>query len=136
MPSLPATLIPFVDALACLKKELDAILALQAKLDTINEAIEEARATFTQLDHTSDCRKALESLERTHEHLKDKFEALYASLHVPEGFPELENIDFKFIRILLLARDLKINIRKRAIGGFIEWDRLDQAVGSRSTALG
>lgn len=33
-------------------------------------------------------------------------------------------------------RDLKINIRKRAIGSFFEWDKLDCAVGGRQKALG
>jgi hypothetical protein len=35
-----------------------------------------------------------------------------------------------------MARDLKINIRKRAVGSFFEWERLDQAVGGRNQALG
>lgn len=35
-----------------------------------------------------------------------------------------------------MARNLKINIRKRAIGSFFEWDRLDQAVGGQSQTLG
>ncbi|TFK61292.1 hypothetical protein BDN72DRAFT_863712 [Pluteus cervinus] len=34
------------------------------------------------------------------------------------------------------ARDLKINIRKRAIGSFFEWDKLDQANGGKNQALG
>lgn len=40
------------------------------------------------------------------------------------------------MRTLLLARDLKINIRKRAIGSFLEWEKLDQAVGGKHQALG
>lgn len=35
-----------------------------------------------------------------------------------------------------MARDLKISIRKRAVGSFFEWDRLDQAVGGREQNLG
>jgi hypothetical protein len=78
----------------------------------------------------------MESLERTHERLKEKVEALYASLNVHESFPELRGIDLSFVRLLLMARDLKINIRKRAIGSFFEWDKLDQAVGGKQQALG
>ena len=35
-----------------------------------------------------------------------------------------------------MARDLKINIRKRAIGTFFEYDKLDQAVAGHSNPLG
>ncbi|KAI6003806.1 hypothetical protein EDD15DRAFT_2360083 [Pisolithus albus] len=35
-----------------------------------------------------------------------------------------------------MARDLKINIRKRAIGSFFEWDKLDRAVGGKDKPLG
>ena len=63
-------------------------------------------------------------------------EQLYASLNIQESFPELEDIDLDFIKLLVLARDLKINIRKWAIGSFFEWDRLDQAAGGRQHAIG
>ena len=126
----------FPVAPARLKKELDTILTLQGNLEKVNQAIEDARSTFTHLDHAADSQEALESLERTHERLKTKFERLYASLKVPEAFTELEGIDVEFVHTLVLARDLKINILRRAIGSFNEWDRLDQAVGGRSTALG
>jgi hypothetical protein len=35
-----------------------------------------------------------------------------------------------------MARDLKINIRKRAIGSFFEWDKLDRAAGGCEEVLG
>jgi hypothetical protein len=124
------------DAPMRLKKELDSVLTLQGHLDEINLSIAVARATFTGLNRTSGSLQALASLEETHEDLKHKMEVLYASLNIQDTFAELNGIDLEFVRTLLLARDLKINIRKRAIGSFIEWDRLDQAVGGRSAALG
>jgi hypothetical protein len=78
----------------------------------------------------------LSSLERSHSRLKQKVEALYASLNVHDAFPELRGINLEFVRVLLMARDLKINIRKRAIGSFFEWDKLDRAVGGREDTLG
>jgi hypothetical protein len=78
----------------------------------------------------------LTGLENTQERLKEKVEALYTSLNVHESFPELQGIDLEFVRTLLMARDLKINIRKRAIGSFFEWEKLDQAVGGRDQAIG
>ncbi|OJA20345.1 hypothetical protein AZE42_12701 [Rhizopogon vesiculosus] len=35
-----------------------------------------------------------------------------------------------------MARDLKMNIRKRVIASFFEWDKLDYAVGGTQQALG
>ncbi|KAG6824286.1 hypothetical protein H0H92_007329 [Tricholoma furcatifolium] len=70
------------------------------------------------------------------EELRDKTELLYSSLNVHDAFPELRNVDYEFVRLLIMARDLKINIRKRAIGSFLEWDKLDQAVGGREQSLG
>ncbi|EDQ98442.1 uncharacterized protein LACBIDRAFT_335960 [Laccaria bicolor S238N-H82] len=68
--------------------------------------------------------------------LKEKVEQLYASLNIQDSFPELKDIDLDFVKLLVLARDLKINIRKQAIGSFFEWDRLDQAAGGCQHAIG
>lgn len=75
-------------------------------------------------------------MERTHNRLLEKVQALYSSLNVEDHFPELRGVNLDFVRILLMARDLKINIRKRAIGSFFEWDKLDRAVGGKDKALG
>ena len=88
------------------------------------------------MDKPLPCLKALKSLERTHDRLNDKVDALFASMNISGSFSELKGIDLEFVRTLLMARDLKINIRKRAIGSFFEWDKLDQAVGGRGVALG
>ena len=111
---------------------------LQADLDVVDSAIQSTplalskaspRSTMASLD-------ILLGLEKCQGQLKDKVETLYASLNVHESFPELDGIDLEFVRTLLMARDLKINIRKRAIGSFFEWDKLDQAAGGRDEAIG
>jgi hypothetical protein len=87
--------------------------------------------------HTSqDTLNVLASLEETHHKLLDDVESLYSSLNVHDKFPELKGVNMEFIQVLLMARDLKINIRKRAIGSFFEWDKLDCAVGGREKTLG
>ena len=116
------------DAPARLKKELDSVLKLQSTIDTTDDAICRLADRFSK--------STLESLNRTQERLKEKVEQLYSSLNIPDSFPELENVDLEFVRLLVLARDLKINIRKRAIRSFFEWDRLDQAAGGRQQAIG
>ena len=65
-----------------------------------------------------------------------KVEELYSSLNVANAFPEIKGLPLEFVRTLLMARDLKINIRKRAIGTFFEWDKLDRAGGGRDQPLG
>jgi hypothetical protein len=112
------------------------VLTLQGDLDCVDQAIQTTKATLGKTTPSSESLGMMESLERTHERLKGKVEALYASLNVHESFPELHGIDLGFVRLLLMARDLKINIRKRAIGSFFEWDKLDQAVGGKQQALG
>ena len=125
-----------LDAPSRLKKELDVVLNLQGDLDTVDNAI---HATYTLVSKSAPSKQSLQllkTLEDAQEHLKMKVEALYASLNVHESFPELQGLDLEFVRTLLMARDLKINIRKRAIGSFFEWDRLDQAAGGRDQAIG
>ncbi|KAH0832248.1 hypothetical protein J3R83DRAFT_13222, partial [Lanmaoa asiatica] len=119
-----------------LKKELDAVLALQADIDNAHRAIQAAKTAMDKQDISDDTLGAMQSLERTHDRLMSKVDVLYASLNVGDKFPELQDINLDFVRTLLLARDLKINIRKRAIGSFFEWDKLDQAVGGAQKALG
>ncbi|GLB45913.1 hypothetical protein LshimejAT787_3800020 [Lyophyllum shimeji] len=119
-----------------LKKELDMVLNLQGDLDIVENAIQSARTALWKSESSKDSLHLLTGLEDTHEELKEKVEALYASLNVQQSFPELQGIDLEFIRTLLMARDLKINIRKRAIGSFFEWDKLDQAAGGRDQAMG
>ena len=83
-----------------------------------------------------DATRYIESLQSSQTRATAKVEGLYRSLNVDQSFPELAALPFEFVRTLLMARDLKINIRRRAISSFLEWDRLDQAAGGRSEALG
>ncbi|RDB15038.1 hypothetical protein Hypma_005430 [Hypsizygus marmoreus] len=119
-----------------LKKELDTVLTLQGDLDTVASAIESARSVISQSTPSKESLRLLKDLQATHDDLQDQVEVLYASLNVHDSFPELQGIDLDFIRTLLMARDLKINIRKRAIGSFFEWDKLDQAAGGREQSIG
>ena len=125
-----------IDAPARLKKELDTVLALQADVDITEKAIQTAKSAIEKESAVTDTLSALASLQRTHDRLIAKVEVLYASLNIQSKFPELNGISLDFVRTLLLARDLKINIRKRAIGSFFEWDKLDRAVSGAQKALG
>ncbi|KZP10892.1 hypothetical protein FIBSPDRAFT_989058, partial [Athelia psychrophila] len=119
-----------------LKKEVEAVFALQDDVAAVEKVIDDARGALSQGKDNRGTKASLQELRDHHRHLLDGVEKLYASLNVHENFPELEGVDINFVRILLLARDSKINIRKRAVGSFLEWERLDQAVGGKHQALG
>ncbi|KAG6851039.1 hypothetical protein C0991_009712 [Blastosporella zonata] len=115
-----------------LKKELDSVLTLHGNIDAWEKTLQ---ASILALSESPSSLDILNGLRDHQEHTKDRIEDLYASLNVEESFPDLEGVDFDFLRKLLVARDLKINIRRRAIGSFFEWDKLDQASGGHQ-ALG
>ncbi|KAG1892710.1 hypothetical protein F4604DRAFT_1672662 [Suillus subluteus] len=121
---------------ARLKKELDVVLALQSDLDVSERALQSTCTVVEKGSVTEETLDALDSLECSHERLMNKVEVLYSSLNVHDRFPELQGVDLDFVRTLLMACDLKINIHKRAIGSFFEWDKLDRAVGGTNQALG
>ncbi|KAG6882608.1 hypothetical protein C0992_011226, partial [Termitomyces sp. T32_za158] len=125
-----------LDAPVRLKKELDTILNLQGDLDACEKTLRSTRLLLAKVSPSASSLRVLASLQEHHEQLKDDIEDLYASLSVEESYPELRGVDLEFIKTLLIARDLKINVRKRAIGSFFEWDRLDQAAGGREQTLG
>ncbi|KAJ7845678.1 hypothetical protein B0H13DRAFT_1647204, partial [Mycena leptocephala] len=122
---------------ARLKRELDKVLALQVQIDTVETSILEVKATITSDDSTSarQTREILLRLQATHQALSDQAEALYASLNISSAFPELQRLPLEFVRTLLMMRDLKMNIRKRAVGSFQEWEMLDRAVSGRREPL-
>jgi len=124
------------DAPAQLKKELDMVLTLQAEVDMVEKGIQTAKTTIVKSECSQESLLLIQGLERTHERLQEKIEKLYASLNVHDSFPELRGINLEFVRTLLMARDLKMNIRKRAISSFFEWEKLDRAVGGHHEPLG
>ncbi|OSD03347.1 hypothetical protein PYCCODRAFT_1477197 [Trametes coccinea BRFM310] len=121
---------------ARVKKELDAVLGLQTELESIQQHLVTVQESIKSGGDNPTSQHFLESLRQSHARTVTKVDDLYASLNVSEGFPELQHLPFEFVRVLLLARDLKINIRKRAIGSFFEWDKLDRAAGGRDQPLG
>ena len=125
-----------VDAPAKLKRDIDAVLNLQAELDSIHAHFARVQKAISEGDKNPEATQFLDSLRRTHERTQSKVEGLYTSLNVTDSFPEIQGLPLEFVRTLLMARDLKITIRKRATGTFFEWDRLDSAAGGRDQPLG
>ncbi|KIJ09255.1 hypothetical protein PAXINDRAFT_17653 [Paxillus involutus ATCC 200175] len=121
---------------ARLKKELDSVLSLQADLDSSDHTLQATHTMIEKCSTSTETLDALDSMECSQAHLLKKIETLYALLNMQDKFPELQGVQLDFIQVLLMARDLKINIHKRAIGSFFEWDKLDWAVGGKDKALG
>ncbi|KAJ7585718.1 hypothetical protein C8J56DRAFT_788625, partial [Mycena floridula] len=124
------------DRPAQLKKELDKVLGLQTDIQGVDKAIESATKAIRAAGATEESLVALAQLESIQTKLKDQVERLYSSLSITEEFPELEGIPIAVLRTLILSRDLKKSIRKRAVGSFWEWDRLDQSIGGRQQTIG
>ncbi|KAH6909922.1 hypothetical protein BKA70DRAFT_1102235 [Coprinopsis sp. MPI-PUGE-AT-0042] len=132
-----AQLSPKSQAIARVKKELDSVLNLQAEIDSTQKTLESARKALEVSDDAqSTTSSILDALDKQQQELANRAEDLYASVNVSDAFPGLKGPQLKFVRGLLMARDMKTNIRKRAIGNFFEWDRLKQASGGRDTPLG
>ncbi|KAJ6451750.1 hypothetical protein C8R45DRAFT_848226, partial [Mycena sanguinolenta] len=120
-----------------LKRELDKVLGLQVQIDAVEKSITEAKQSITGGDALQETLTLLRRLEATHAVAElGSAEALYASLNIQGNFPELHGLPLEFVQTLLLMRDLKINIRKRAVGSFYEWETLDRAVSGRRELLG
>lgn len=125
-----------LDAPAHLKKELDSVLTLQAEIDKLEGFIKTAHGHLQNANAPANALSVVAQLKHTHAQMVERVENLYSTLNVDTMFPDLEGLPVEFVRVLLAARDLKINVRKRAIANFLEWDRLDQAAGGRNVALG
>lgn len=110
---------------------------MQTEIGSLERTIEETRGCLSHIGASEkEVQASLSALTQCQAGLHTQVERLYASLNIQEKFPELAGVNVEFIRTLLLARDMKINIRKRAIGSFMEWERLDQAAGGKHQALG
>lgn len=112
------------------------VLTLQGDIDTIEKTLHNTRRTIAQGEAPKDSLATIVTMEHTQQRLQEESERLYASLNIHDSYPELQGMSLEFVRTLLLTCDLKINICKRAVASFFEWDRLDSAMGGKSNPLG
>ncbi|KAJ7632871.1 hypothetical protein FB45DRAFT_746128, partial [Roridomyces roridus] len=121
---------------ARLRKELDKVLALQTQIDILEKSISDTKQSINSAGMSPDSLSHLQRLEASHRELSTEADALYSTLNIHGTFPNLRSLPLEFVRTLLMMRDLKMNIRRRAIGSFYEWETLDRAVAGRREALG
>ena len=89
------------DAPAKLKRDLDAVLNLQAELDSINQHFATVQKVITEDSNNKEACHFLDSLRQTHERAIRKVEELYVSLNVTDAFPEVKGLPLEFMRTLL-----------------------------------
>jgi hypothetical protein len=124
-----------IDTPAQLKKGLGNILALQGQIESIKSEVNKVRSALRYTTSPAALR-IIQEMEEHHNVLRDHVDALYGTLNVSNKFPDIKGASIEFLQTLFLARDLKVDIRKRVVGSFYEWDRLDQAVGGKANPLG
>ena len=108
-----------LDAPARLKKELDIVLGLQSDINTVKATLTSTCSMVSNRKIPPEALRAIESLKQNHTCLLQNVEVLYTLLNIGDTFPELEGLSLDFVHTLLLARDLEINICKRAIANFL-----------------
>lgn len=109
---------------------------MQTELSALNGYFQHVQKAIADDTGNREAFRFLEALRRAHEENITKVEGLYVSLNLTDSFPDIQGLPLPFIRTLLLACDLKINIRKRAIGSFFEWEKLKRAAGGQDQPLG
>ncbi|KAJ7050064.1 hypothetical protein C8F01DRAFT_1068234 [Mycena amicta] len=119
-----------------LQQELDKVIGLQTQIDLVEKSITDVRKSITPAANYEQASSLLAELETTHADLGRQAESLYESLNIHEAYPVLQGLPAELAHLLLTMRELKGSIQKRAIGSFLEWETLDQAVNGRREALG
>ncbi|KAF9037521.1 hypothetical protein BJ165DRAFT_1314737, partial [Panaeolus papilionaceus] len=122
-----------LDTPAQFEKKIDTILALQKKADQLEEAITSAHDQLSRAGRRK--RRGRRGGPKLPS-LAEKIEGLVSSFQVHGVFPALRDLDETFSRTLLFAHACKIQIRRQAGEVFAETDRLKQASGGKSAALG
>ncbi|CAK5268968.1 unnamed protein product [Mycena citricolor] len=131
-----ARMAPRIGQLLALRKELDKVIALQNQIQTLETTIEDTKKTILSGGPSAELLVHLDRLEDSHASLSHQADALYSSLNIRKDLRNLAGVPAEFVKTLLIMHDLKINIRKRAVGSFYETEMLDRAVAGRSEALG
>ncbi|KAF8907605.1 hypothetical protein CPB84DRAFT_1843822 [Gymnopilus junonius] len=101
-----------VHAPARLRKELDLLLSLQGDLKMVEKSIHATEALLATSTTPEKSKKILQGLYGSHAAFTKSIDELYVSLNFYDSYPDLKGANLEFVRLLLLALDLKINIRK------------------------
>ncbi|KAJ7592392.1 hypothetical protein C8J56DRAFT_1044865 [Mycena floridula] len=118
------------------KKEMDKVLSLTTEIDRLDAIIAKTTKAIHQSGATPDSLEIITKLKETQTSLKVQSDGLYISLNVTSDFPELRYLPRELLQKLIVARSLKMIIRKKAISSFHEWDKLNQSISGRNKSIG
>ena len=86
------------------------VLTLQGDINTIKKTLYNTQRTIVQGEAPKNSIATILAMEQTQQWLQEELERLYASLNIHNSYPELQGMSLEFVRTLLLACNLKINI--------------------------
>ncbi|KAJ8515558.1 hypothetical protein ONZ45_g7029 [Pleurotus djamor] len=119
-----------------LKRGIDAVLKLQADLETLRNGVGNTVNLLKKLGQPQKAKRQVPDIDSLCEKIEAQIEEIYVAMNLPEVLPTMTDVPFPIVKQLLTIREIKNGIRERAISTFFEWERLDQAVGGRGEALG
>jgi hypothetical protein len=119
-----------------LEKRLNQLSSLQADLCKCNDEFERIIKTFTKEDDTEENRGYISQLETFKKDFQTHVDDLYVSLGILNAYPALKDVDAEFVKVLLLCRDAKIELRRVASCYLSEQNSLDDASGGVNNPIG
>ena len=120
-----------------LKRELDAVLALQDQIEDIRGALSAAEASIqgAPAGAKRSAQAKIRILRQLQGDLVLQAEELYTTLDVGEGFPQIRDFGMQFTRTLVLAHDAKRRAQRLLRGRLQEQDKLNRATGGTDNPL-
>lgn len=126
------------DSSTRLRKALESVLALQERVDAIDDAIRDTEASLPRGDKSTSAaaNKTIRALKAAQLELTHQAEQLHATLKIPDEFEEIRGLGLEFTAVLLQAYEAKRACRTLITNRFQEWAYLDGAAGGKGGAVG
>ncbi|CAK5281201.1 unnamed protein product [Mycena citricolor] len=113
-----------------LRRDLEKVITLQGQIDSVDEAILDAKKAILASNHSQKSRRVLSDLQATHSTLDAQVNRLYGSLDLNEDFPNLAHLPIEFLHTLLLM----LNGKREALGNRL-YQNIKQSISRRQPAL-
>lgn len=126
------------DSSTRLRKALESVLALQERVDAIDDAIRDTEANLPRGSKSTSAaaNKTIRALKVAQLELTHQAEQLHATLKIPDEFEEIRGLGLEFTAVLLQAYEAKRACRTLITNRFQEWAYLDGSAGGKGGAVG
>lgn len=117
---------------------MESVLALQERVDALDEAISntEANVPTGSRNTTMAANRAIRLLKTTQRELLHQAQELHATLNIPEEFDAIRGLGLEFTATLLQTFEAKRGCRTLITNRFQEWAYLDSAAAGKGNAVG